>query len=843
MITTFLSGRGRIVLPLLVLSLVTVLVPFSAHINAQDDGRPTASKAVRFDVSPPLRDITPITVARKEDKAEDDPGKLGPVNDTNHDPDPALQDRVDLGIFRLAGFLDPITFPGIGNPAAGGVTPPDTNGDIGPNHYIQMVNLKFQIFSRAGTSLFGPFATNTLFAGFGGPCQNENAGDPVVLYDQLADRWLLSQFTDGNAPFFNCVAVSTTADPLGTYYRYAFSAPSFPDYPKYGIWRDGYYINTREDPNTVNYALDRTQMLAGNPTVTSIRLAISQNPLGLLPADIDGTTLPPAGSPAIFVGTRDNNAGGDQDALLVYKFAANFVTPASSTFTGPTVLPAAPFDSIFPCSGGGAPSRNCIPQPGQPTTKIDILSSRQRPTFRAAYRNFGTHESIVTSQSVEAATGMAGMRWYELRDPNGTPTIFQQGTFGPGATDGIHRWMGSIAMDRTGNMALGYSVSSATDVFPGIRYTGRLVGDPLGTMPQGEGVIVNGGGSQTSTGSRWGDYTSMSVDPTDDCTFWYTNQYYATTSVGNWGTMVGAFRFPQCDAGPTPTPTATPTATPTSTPTNTPTATPTSTPTATPTATPTGTPTATPTPGFEGDIAPRFVGSGAVDSTDVIQTRRFATTLDAPNPAFNEAQRADSAPRGTNGDGFINAGDVVQSRRYATSLDPLTNAGGPTARVEADSSIFSRVYDYFFGREIRVVPTGPPSYDRVSVVVKMTPTGDEMASSFTLEYDTSKLTSPQVGFGKRGGGPVGSSLTVNTDQPGLIGILFDSPETFRAKSEAWDFIVVTFEVVEGATGATDVKVTDSVATRYLSDAEGNSLSVNYFDGTIDLTPIADETAK
>ena len=196
MITTFLSGRGRIVLPLLVLSLVTVLVPFSAHINAQDDGRPTASKAVRFDVSPPLRDITPITVARKEDKAEDDPGKLGPVNDTNHDPDPALQDRVDLGIFRLAGFLDPITFPGIGNPAAGGVTPPDTNGDIGPNHYIQMVNLKFQIFSRAGTSLFGPFATNTLFAGFGGPCQNENAGDPVVLYDQLADRWLLSQFTE-----------------------------------------------------------------------------------------------------------------------------------------------------------------------------------------------------------------------------------------------------------------------------------------------------------------------------------------------------------------------------------------------------------------------------------------------------------------------------------------------------------------------------------------------------------------------------------------------------------------------------------------------------------------------
>jgi len=242
----------------------------------------------------------------------------------------------------------------------------------------------------------------------------ENAGDPVVLYDQLADRWLLSQFSDGTAPFFNCVAISQTSDPLGAYYLYAFSAPSFPDYPKYGIWRDGYYINTNEGGTTGNYALDRTQMLLGNPTVTSIRIGIAQNPFGLLPADIDGTTLPAAGSPAIFVGTRDNDAGGAQDALLVYKFTANFATPASSTFTGPTILPTAAFDSIFPCAGGGTPSRNCIPQPGQPTTKIDILSYRQRPTFRAAYRNFGTHESIVTSQSVEATTGMAGMRLFEM---------------------------------------------------------------------------------------------------------------------------------------------------------------------------------------------------------------------------------------------------------------------------------------------------------------------------------------------------------------------------------------------------------------------------------------------
>lgn len=856
MIKSFDLRSGYVRFPLFVISLAAILVPFrTGSVKAQDDGRPTASKAVRFDVSPPLRDITPITVARREDKAEDDVGKLGPVNDTNHDPDPALQDRVDLGVFRLAGFLDPITFPGIGNPVGGGPVPPDTVGDIGPNHYVQMVNVRFQIFSRAGTSLFGPVAINTLFSGFGGPCQNENAGDPVVVYDQLADRWLLSQFSDGTAPFFNCIAISQTPDPLGPYYRYAFSAPSFPDYPKYGIWPDAYYINTNEGGITGNYALDRVQMLAGNPAATMIRIGIAQNPFGLLPADLDGNALPPPGSPAYFVGTRDNGAPpGSADAVLLYKFRPDFAVPANSTFTGPTVLPAEPFDSIFPCT---PTSRNCIDQPGT-TTKIDILSYRQRPTFRLAYRNFGTHESLVTSQSVEASTAMAGMRWYELRDPNGTPTIHQQGTYGPGATDSIHRWMGSIAQDKQGNMALGYSVSSATatGVFPGIRYTGRLAGDPLGTMPQGEGVIVNGGGSQliTGTSSRWGDYTSMNIDPTDDCTFWYTNQFYASTSNTSWRTMVGSFRFPGCDVGPTPTPTATPTATPTSTPTatptatptNTPTATPTGTPTATPTATPTGTPTATPTPGFEGDIAPRFVGNGAVDSTDVIQTRRFATTLDTPDPAFNEAQRADSAPRGTSGDGNINAGDVVQSRRYATTLDPLTNAGGPmisAPAAEDASSVFSRVYDYFFGREIKVVPNGPPTYGRVSVVVKMTPTGDEMASSFTLEYDKSKLSSPQIGFGKRGGGRVGSTLTVNTDQPGFIGILFDSPETFLAKSEEWEFIVVTFEVVEGAIGETAVRVTDSVATRYLSDAEGNSLRVSYIDGTIDLTPVADDTVK
>jgi hypothetical protein len=184
--------------------------------------------------------------------------------------------------------------------------------------------------------------------------------------------------------------------------------------------------------------------------------------------------------------------------------------------------------------------------------KVDHLGYRQRPTWRLAYRNFGTHESLVTNQSVEAPAGIAGIRWYEIRSPNTAPVIFQQGTYSPGATDGIHRWMGSAAIDRGGNIALGYSASDGVSVFPGIRYTGRLSTDPPGQMPQGEGIIVNGVGAQLSTGNRWGDYTSLNIDPVDDCTFWYVNEYYPVTSTNGWRIRVGSFTFPPPQCPPVP---------------------------------------------------------------------------------------------------------------------------------------------------------------------------------------------------------------------------------------------------------------------------------------------------
>jgi hypothetical protein len=523
------------------------LCPFV--ISAQQEGgsqRPEVLRVARFDVSPPLRTLTPVLFTKAR-KAEDDLG-AGPVGNFRHDPDGALQTWMGRGAFSEGEGGLPGTdanFAGMTN--IGGITPPDPVGDIGPNHYVQMVNSRFQIFTRTGVSVYGPATINSLFLGFGGACETENAGDPVVLYDQLADRWLLSQFSDGTAPFFNCVAISTSGDPTGTYYRYAISAPAFPDYPKYGVWPDSYVLTTRESGAGVIgvYGLDRAQMIAGNPAAQVVRFTVAQTaqgPNGLLPADLDGDALPPPGAPNYIVGSRDDGFGAPSDALMLFKLKPDWTTPANSTFTGPTILPIAAFDTVFPCGGTG---RACIPQPGT-SAMLDILSYRQRPTFRLAYRNFGTHESLVTSQSVEAMAGVAGMRWWEIRDPNGSPVVYQEGTYAP--NDGVHRWMGSVAMDRQGNMALGYSVSNGTNVFPGIRYTGRLVNDPLGTMPQGEGVIATGAGSQTSTGNRWGDYSSMNIDPTDDCTFWYTNQYYTTTSATTWVTRIASFKFPGCDA-------------------------------------------------------------------------------------------------------------------------------------------------------------------------------------------------------------------------------------------------------------------------------------------------------
>jgi hypothetical protein len=455
------------------------------------------------------------------------------------------------------------------------VNPPDPVGDVGPSHYVEMVNLAFAVYSKSGTLLLGPVDTGTLWAGFSVPDCTDPSGDPIVVYDQLADRWLLSQFTTRGldpetptAPFYNCVAISTTGDPTGSYYRYAFiTQPDeedggyfFPDYPKYGVWTDSYVMTTRDfgfdDRYGISvYGLEKNKMLNGQPArAVQFFLELGQVPLnligdGLLPADIDGKQKPATDAAIPIVGTQDDGGGygGTFDAINVWDFKVKWRSTPTASLALNAQLPTAAFDSIFPCA---PTSRDCLPQPGitNPAQYLDILSYRQRPTWRLAYRNNKTHETMVTTQSVEAAPGVAGMRWYEIRRTGTSYAIQQQGTYAP--SDGVHRWMGSVAQDKNGNMALGYSVVNATDVFPGIRYTGRLAGDPLGEMTLGEGTIINGTGVQTTTNSRWGDYTSLNVDPVDDCTFWYVNEYYTAagqaSSPAGWQTRIASFKLPGC---------------------------------------------------------------------------------------------------------------------------------------------------------------------------------------------------------------------------------------------------------------------------------------------------------
>jgi hypothetical protein len=454
------------------------------------------------------------------------------------------------------------------------VNPPDPVGAVGPNHYVEMINLVFGVYDKSGNLLLGPADLGSLWLGFPVTDCADASGDPIVLYDQFMDRWVLSQFTTAgtNNEFFNCIAISQSGDPTGAYYRYAFSTgANFPDYPKYGNWTDSYVITTREfgpiagfAPYGVGvYALEKNKMVNGLPAravgyflegIDSSQNATPLLPLvgdGLLPAYVDGKQKPKSGDAIPIVGTQDDGGpyGATFDALNIFDLTVKWNANVSSSLMLATQLPVASFDSVFPCAPG---SRDCLPQPGivNPAQYLDILSYRQRPTWRLAYRNFKDYDAMVTSQSVEAAPGVAGMRWYEIRRMSGAYSVYQQGTFAPG--DGVHRWMGSVAQDRQGNIALGYSVVNGATVFPGIRYTGRLVGDALGQMTLGEEVIINGSGVQTTTNSRWGDYTSLNIDPVDDCTFWYVNEYYTAagqaSSPAGWQTRIASFKLPGCFA-------------------------------------------------------------------------------------------------------------------------------------------------------------------------------------------------------------------------------------------------------------------------------------------------------
>ena len=510
------------------------------------------SSAVHADVSPPLRVLAaqapsaPSAANLRERPLRRIGAGLG------SGPDGALQTTAGPLVGTTAGA----GFAGVGQGDYGfsdQYAPPDTNGAVGATQYVQWVNTAFAVFDKAGGLVLGPTAGNSLWSGFGGGCQTNNDGDPIVQYDKIANRWIFTQFSVSTTPYLQCVAVSRTSDATGSYNRYSFSygTTQFPDYPKLGVWPDAYYVTFNIFNNGTTFggakvcAYDRAAMLAGT-AATQQCFQLSTSYGGLLPADVDGASsalggpgstsssgLPPAGSPGVFMNFGSNS-------LNLWKMHVDWTTPPNTTLSGPTNIPVAAFSTA--CNGGGT----CIPQPGT-RQKLDSLGDRLM--YRLAYRHFADgHDAIVVDHSV-SVSGITSVRWYELRNIFGSTGVFQQGTLG--SSDGIHRWMGSVAMDGSGDIAVGYSASSGS-VYPSIRYTGRVTSDALGTI-ETESILKAGTGSQTANLSRWGDYSAMTVDPVNDCTFWYTNEYLKASGTFNWSTWISSFSFPGCGSTTTTT--------------------------------------------------------------------------------------------------------------------------------------------------------------------------------------------------------------------------------------------------------------------------------------------------
>lgn len=500
--------------------------------------------AVGHDVSPPLRTIVPSPQGPQPQL----PLRKVPVPQLPAVKDGALQTWLRPA---LAAQAPPpsVSFNGVGQGFTGpqgnfsvGVVPADPNASVGDTQVVETVNDSFAVFSKSGQAVYGPASTQTLFQGFtgGGLCPSEGKGDATVRYDALAQRWVITQFAFNvnsqnvdEAPYYLCVAVSTSSDATGSWNRYSYQSDNLPDYPKLSVWPDAYYLTANvfqagggSFQHAEVCALNRTAMLNGNaaPLIQCETPATSY--FSLLAADVDGDSPPPSGEPEVVMALGTSNT-----TLAYWRFRVDWASPGNTALTGPSSLTVAAYTNLPGTS---------IPQPGT-SQQLDTLGGRLM--YRLAYRNIGGQQLLVASGSVDAG-GHAGERWYEFGMSGSGLAVQQQSTYSPDATS---RWMGSIAMDASGDIALGYSASSAS-IHPGIRYTGRDAGDPVNQMTLGETTVLDGSGSQSS--NRWGDYSSMAVDPADGCTFWYTTQYLPADGVFNWRTRLAAFTLPGCSTTP-----------------------------------------------------------------------------------------------------------------------------------------------------------------------------------------------------------------------------------------------------------------------------------------------------
>jgi hypothetical protein len=446
----------------------------------------------------------------------------------SHDPhqaDAAAQTSLGPLINASGGT----SFDGM-NVSNGGYIPSDNNIAVGPNHVVEVVNAAYAVYSKTGVTLLTPRSLGGLWSTLSGSSCKNNSGDTVVQYDRAADRWMITQLGSLGSPYSECIAVSTTNDPTGAYHLYSYDfGNNLNDYPKFGVWPTAtnsaylatYNLFSGGGPfvGAEICAYDRAAMLAGAAAGYVCFTGISG--ASFLPIDLDGSVTPADGTSGSFMDLFGSSLG-------VYKLSPNFATsPPTAALSTFSTIPVA-----------GYSQASSSPQPGT-AQMLDSLSDRAM--YRLAYRRFSDHDSVVLNHSVMMGSGNSGVRWYELRSTTGTYSLYQQGTYAP---DSSYRWMGSAAMDQAGDIAIGYSVSDSTVTFPSVRYTGRVPGDTLGTM-ESEGVIINGKGSQTGY-TRWGDYSSLRIDPADDCTFWYVNEYYPATSSAGWYTRIGSFKFNNC---------------------------------------------------------------------------------------------------------------------------------------------------------------------------------------------------------------------------------------------------------------------------------------------------------
>ena len=512
----------------LFLLLFGFLATYSLTAQAQqDDGKVVMVKCDFIGISKPLsyyfEENNPSTHFIEKDgfkESKDRENRVAQKFVKTDDVDPVVQDK--------AGYAQPkalVNWAG----QSDGSCPPDPTGAAGLNYYVQAVNASpFKVFNKAtGTTVGTVRQIGSLWS----PA-TVNDGDPIVLYDKFADRWLISQMGWNTKKVY--VAISTSSNPTGTYYTYSFATPDNPDYPKFSIWQDGYYMTSNQNPQSI-YVLERSQMLLGLTPKSFYKTFSPATGGGFfcpLSADVDGQ-LPPAGTPCPIFTYQDNGwGGGIVDGVNIYTMTVNW-TPATPTATiTTTLLPSAPFDASYNSSW------NDIPQPGT-TAKLDGIGGVFN--FRAQFRVWPGYNSVVLCMGVKVSTTQRSIRWYELRQTGGVWSIYQQGTYAP--ADGLSRWVGSIAMDDNGSIGIAYAVSGSTGVYPSLRYTGRLSTDPLNTMTFAEGTAIAGTSAMTSQcGNRFGDYSHTSLDPSDGITFWHTGEY--VSNGGNPSTRIFSFQLP-----------------------------------------------------------------------------------------------------------------------------------------------------------------------------------------------------------------------------------------------------------------------------------------------------------